>query len=195
MSELKHGKRFGRTDWLDLGLRQLTRHGAAGLTVEALCQAADRTRGSLYHHFTDHSAFIDAMMRHWRKRYTEDIAAQSAAQPPAEQRQALTDLAVAIDPELEIAIRRFAPSHPNASDIVASVDRMRLDFVIELYRSSGLEDAIARQIGKIEYAAYIGAMTLWPEMTAAERKALDQRFNEVLEQAGLIRTETHEDPL
>lgn len=189
MSELKQGKRWGRTDWLDLGLRQLTQHGAAGLTVDALCQAAQRTRGSLYHHFKDHSAFIDAMMRHWRKRYTEDIAAHSAAQPPSEQRQALTDLAVTIDSGLETAIRRFAPAHPGASEIVASVDRMRLDFVIELYRSSGLDDALARQIGMIEYAAYIGAMTLWPELTAAERKALDQQFNGLLEKAGMIRSE------
>ncbi len=30
------------------------------MTIEALCTAADRTRGSFYHHFQDHGAFVEA---------------------------------------------------------------------------------------------------------------------------------------
>lgn len=186
VSGLMAGKRFGRTDWLDLGLDQLARHGAAGLTVDALCQAAERTRGSLYHHFKDHAAFIDAMMRHWQKRYTEDIAEHSAAQPRGEQREALSALAVTVDPALETAIRQFAPTHPGASAIVAEVDRIRLGVVTALYRSAGLEEALATQIGMIEYAAYIGALTVWPQMSPEDRKTLDDRFNTVLRQAGVF---------
>lgn len=177
---------MGRTDWLDLGLQQLTQHGAAGLTVDALCQAAGRTRGSLYHHFKDHSAFIDAMMRHWRQRYTHDIADQSRADAPGRQRQKLAELALDIDPALEIAVRKFAYTHAGAQAVVAAVDESRVAFVTHLYQAEGMDPALADQIGKIEYAAYIGAQMLWPQMSAQERKALDDRFGWLLKSADLI---------
>lgn len=182
-------KRLGREDWLDLGLQQLTRKGAAGLTVEALCDAAQRTRGSLYHHFSDHGAFLDALMMHWQKRYTQDIADQSSAEPSRQKRKKLSDLALAIDPILETAVRKFAPSHPGAQDIVAAVDESRVAFVTALYEEAGMAPDLAAQIGKIEYAAYIGVQMIWPQMEGQERKALDRRFGWLLIQSGLIRDE------
>ena len=63
----------GVLHWLVLGLAQLSAHGPDGLRIEPLCAAAARTRGSFYHHFQDHDAFIAALLDHWRDWITDGV--------------------------------------------------------------------------------------------------------------------------
>lgn len=176
--ELK--KRFGKTDWLDLGLAQLTRQGPAGLTVEALCAAAQRTRGSFYHHFADHEAFVTDLMQAWKQRHTLDLADQALAEARDQRAQTLSRLANSADHDLERAVRQFAQANPVAQAIVRDVDDLRTDFVARLYRDQGLDPDLASDIARIEYAAFVGSQIVWPDMPAEERIALDRRF------AGLV---------
>ncbi len=178
LSDLK--KRFGKNDWLDLGLGQLANQGPAGLTVEALCEAAGRTRGSFYHHFEDHGAFVAAMMQAWKQRHTLDVAGEAMARAPDIRAQALSDLANSLDHGLERAIRQFAQANPAAQAVLREVDELRTGFVAELYEQQGLEPALANDIARIEYAAFVGCQIVWPDMPADERMALDRRF------AGLV---------
>jgi len=177
-------KRFGKTDWLDLGLAQLASKGPAGLTVEALCDRAGRTRGSFYHHFSDHAAFIEALMLVWKQRHTLDVADETMAEEPAARTQKLSSLAHELDHDLERAVRQFAQSNAAAQSAVRDVDELRTGFVENLYRSRGLDPALARDIARIEYAAYIGCQIVWPEMTAEERMALDRRFASLVKLLG-----------
>ena len=78
--------RWTREDWTDLALRLLAERGPAAVTVDTLCTAAGRTRGSLYHHFRDHGSLLDATLASWRKRYTDDVIEATPPGPRAPRR-------------------------------------------------------------------------------------------------------------
>jgi len=186
LSDLK--KRFGKTDWLDLGLAQLARAGPAGLTVEALCDHAGRTRGSFYHHFADHGAFVLALMLAWKQRHTLDVAVAAQAAEKDERAQTLSNLANKLDHGLERAVRQYAQANQIAQAVVREVDELRTGFVAMLYEQQGLDPELAHDIARIEYAAFVGCQIVWPDMPAQERMALDRRF------AGLVARAVSGDP-
>ncbi|MEM9630177.1 MAG: TetR/AcrR family transcriptional regulator [Pseudomonadota bacterium] len=169
-------KRFNKDDWLQLGLTQLARVGAAGLTVEALCKSAERTRGSFYHHFEDHDRFLETLLGAWKQRNTIDVADQILGHELRDRAQMLSDLANHLDQDLERAVRQFAQSNNIARQTVREVDRIRTDFVVELYVEEGLTPEEAREIAQLEYAAFVGSQIVWPEMTSEQRFKLDRRF-------------------
>ena len=120
--------RFKREHWLDLGARLLTEEGPAALTIERLTTAAQRTRGSFYHHFGDRDAFLRALMGRWREQEV-DVARQSSAPEreaqswPGLMRESLGDA----DFRLEREIRRLAASEPLVREILDEVDRARIE--------------------------------------------------------------------
>ena len=177
------GVRFRRDDWLALGLRQLTRHGAAGLTVEHLCAAANRTRGSFYHHFADHDAFVQGLMEYWKAIHTDAVIAGVEAAPPADRPRSLHALASHLDHRLDVAVRRFAFAHPIAAEMVRRVDDVRLSFVAALYRSQGQDrPEQAETFARLEYALFVGSQVLWPEASPASLLEIKELF------ADLVRT-------
>ncbi len=176
------GVRFRREDWLALGLRQLVKDGAAGLTVEQLCAAADRTRGSFYHHFADHDAFVQALMEHWKSIHTDAVIAGVEASPPADRPQSLHALASHLDHRLDVAVRRFAAAHPVAADMVRQVDDARLSFVASLYRSQGRDrPETADTLARLEYALFVGSQVLWPDAPPASLLEIKALFADLLQ--------------
>jgi AcrR family transcriptional regulator len=176
-------KRFEKEDWLTLGLTQLAAKGSAGLTVEALCKIAERTRGSFYHHFSDHGEFIEAMMSFWKKQNTLDVAEETLREEQQGRAQKLSDLANNLDLSLERSIRQFAQSNVTAGNILKEVDEIRTNFVAGLYEKDGLDPVQAREIAMIEYAAYVGAQIVWPDMPVKERVRLDRQFAVLVKKA------------
>jgi len=176
-------KRFGKSDWLALGLEQLAREGSPGLTVEALCKTAGRTRGSFYHHFADHEAFVDALMEAWKQKNTIDVTEETLKQETPVRAKKLAVLAIGLDHALEHAVRQFAQGNAAVQNTVRDVDGIRTRFIAGLYESDGLDSDLALEIAKIEYAAFVGAQIVWPDMPAEERLALDNRFASMVKAA------------
>lgn len=157
-------RRFRKQDWLELGFRQLVTLGAAGLTVDSLCKAGKRTRGSFYHHFKDHDTFVTDLMQRWQKIHTDDVIAQVEQTDNASARpQSLHDLVVHLDHRFDVAVRLFAQTHPVASTCLKHVDTLRLDYLKKLYRETALPETLADELARVEYAAFVGAQMLWPE--------------------------------
>jgi|GEM_PF-6672693 len=112
----------------------------------------------------------------WKQRHTLDVADAALAETKRERAQKLSGLANHLDHGLERAIRQFAQGNETARDVVRDVDNLRTDFVARLYETQGLGRDDARDIARIEYAAFVGSQIVWPEMPAEERVALDRRF-------------------
>src|SRR5947199_7986044 len=68
-------------DWLDLGLKTLTRNGFTALKAEPLAKAMGVSRGSFYWHFADIGAFHAAILKHWSDVATEQVIAGLEATP------------------------------------------------------------------------------------------------------------------
>lgn len=157
--------RFSRDDWLVLGLAQLSAHGPDGLRIEPLCAAADRTRGSFYHHFDDHDAFIAALLDHWREWNTDGVIEMVELEAEISgKRGRLNALAAGLDQQMEVAIRRFAAANPQAAEAVAEVDETRIAYLTRMNEDElTANKARARMLAEIEYAAFIGFQHLYPD--------------------------------
>ena len=164
--------------WLQLGLEALGEEGPEALTVEALCVRAKRTRGSFYHHFPTMDYFIKHMMESWQKTHTEDrIAATFTGKKIANQLSYLNQLATSLNMGIEQGVRRLAARDKTAAEICATVDKMRITYLASLYtQSSRYTAAEAETIAKIEYAAFVGMQTIFPDEPPARRLAMHDAF-------------------
>lgn len=176
--------RFGRKDWLDLGLTLLARHGPEAMTLEKLTEAAKKTRGSFYHHFADHQDFLAAIGARWRETSTEGpIAAIEARRE--KRSQSLARRTADIDHALERNLRRLAASEPVVAREVKRVDEVRIRYLVMLFRSElGLSPAEALARARIQHAYFVGAQMVFPEADRAFRLRLQKTLGDTLWRAG-----------
>lgn len=154
--------RFRRADWLALGLSALAEQGPAGLTIEALCRRAGKTKGSFYAHFPAIEAYLAALAGHWRETHTHRLMQETDKGGPAQERLiALDRMALALDVRIEQGMRRLAQLDPGVAATCAEVDRERIGHLETLHGESGRftpQEALA--LARVEYAAYVGFQQL-----------------------------------
>lgn len=158
-------KRFKRQDWLDFGLTELGSSGPEALRLKELCATADKTIGSFYHHFEDQSEFIDALMEHWRKTYTDPvIAALERVDDVDAKAEQLTDLSTKLDPKIEKGVRLLAAQNPQAARALQCVDQQRIAYVSKMYtKRFSLDAAEAQSLASLEYVAFVGTQQVFSE--------------------------------
>jgi AcrR family transcriptional regulator len=167
-------------DWLDLGLRQLATRGPSRIAIEHLCRAAGKTRGSFYHHFADHDGFIDAMLVRWAERQTMGVIAEVEAAKPEDRPGMLVLASLKLDHRLDGALRAFARTHRAAAARIAGVDAARVAYLERLYRDvSGMSAGTAKTLARLEYAAFIGGLVIWPDSDRVEHRAYANRFQKL----------------
>jgi AcrR family transcriptional regulator len=164
--------RFSKTDWLETGLQLLSKSGSEAIRIELLCEAAKRTRGSFYHHFTNRARFVRALVEHWQDSRTKDIISKTndGATSP---RQRLEDLGVNVlqaDGDLENAIRRWSALDQTVAKVVQEVDRQRVDYiaglVAELYQ---IDAKTAHDLALVQYTVFVG-MLMVGQITGTDRR-------------------------
>ncbi|VVT45500.1 conserved hypothetical protein [Bosea sp. 62] len=155
-------RRFRLNDWLALGLDALAEQGPAGLTIEALCRRAGKTKGSFYAHFPAIEAYLAALAAHWRESHTLRLMQEADGVEAAQDRLiALDRMALALDVRIEQGMRRLAQLDAGVGATCAEVDRERIAYLEKLHGESGRftpEEALA--LARVEYAAYIGFQQL-----------------------------------
>jgi AcrR family transcriptional regulator len=163
-------------DWLDQGLKVLTRSGFTALKAEPLAKAMGVSRGSFYWHFADIRAYHAAILKHWREVATEQIIANlEAASGDDNPLRLLLRGAFGAKPALENAVRTWATLDPAARTAVQGIDRRRLGYVEKLLSASGLPADVARSRAQILYWAFVG-------FTLSDRPLPQARQTEVLDE-------------
>ena len=92
----------------------------------------------------------------------------------------LTAFAAELNPQEEMAMRRFASRNDQVRAGVARVDAARMDYLAMLYREAGLKSQQARNAAKIEYAGFVGAQSLWPQNFGREVRSLGKIVSDLL---------------
>lgn len=176
-------RRFNATDWVALGLSQLSEQGVEAVKLEPICKAAGLTRGSFYHHFKDHEAFLIALVQRWAKTQTHDVAEQLGADISAEDRAtALTDVSMQIDYRLELGIRELARRVPEVAKIVKEADTERLAVLTKIHAQRfQLANDEAENLAFLEYAAFCGMILLDPDMARPKQKALSALYDDLVQ--------------
>ncbi|MDJ0571184.1 MAG: TetR/AcrR family transcriptional regulator [Pleurocapsa sp. MO_192.B19] len=162
---MKKSIRLTREDCLETGLQLLSDSGEQALTVERLCKATSRTKGSFYHHFKNHDDFIEALLEYWQSKYTEQIiAAVDRLKDPIAQRKELDRLAANVDNQIEKVIRNWSNVDRRVRQTIKQVDDRRIKYLTNLIAKLGqLEQQIAYELAVIEYAAFLGLQYLLPD--------------------------------
>ncbi len=159
--------RLAPGDWCDAGLALLRDEGMSALTVDRMCTALERTKGSFYHHFRDLDAFLTRLLVRWEETLTEAPIAFAGAADDLDQRAARLDDAVErLDHRLDLAVRSWALRDARARAVVARVDARRMAYLTELHAAVNAESA--RESAQLEYLAFVGAQHVSAMMTPAE---------------------------
>ncbi len=166
--------RLTRLDWLDRGLKVLALSGAAALKAEPLAASLKVSRGSFYWHFRDIERFHSELLARWRQRATDDIIALINQENSRDARlQLLMRIALAGDDRLERSIRSWASQNATAADAVASVDKIRVEYLSQLLKSAGIPDKRASARATFIYWAYAGRVMVAPDERNLDREELD----------------------
>jgi AcrR family transcriptional regulator len=163
-------------DWLDQGLKALTKSGFTALKAEPLAKAIGVSRGSFYWHFADIAAFHAAILKHWREVAAEQIIASlEAASAHDDPLALLLRQAFGSRLALENAVRTWATVDAAARAAVQAIDRRRLDYVAKLLGGAGLTAEVAQARAQILYWAFIGsAMSDKPLPQVKQQAVLDE---------------------
>lgn len=156
--------RVTRDDWIDTALELLASDGPQALTIERLCAALQKTKGSFYHHFRDAAGLRDAILDRWEAQQTEAIIAEAEREPDLARRGELLDqLAAAANWSHERTIRAWAWRDATIRPRVEAVDQRRIGYLATFYPR--IAPDLALMLAFIEYAALVGAQHLFlPEL-------------------------------
>jgi AcrR family transcriptional regulator len=157
--------RTTKEDWLRAGLEILRDSGELELTIERLSASVKKTKGSFYHHFVDMPAYLNRLLEFWETENTlEPIDAANAGGSAAERRKLLEVAIAQLDLRIERAVQAWALRDARASRVRARVDARRVEYLADLWRSSGASKRRAEQLAQIEYAAFLGALQQTPDL-------------------------------
>lgn len=176
-----HG-RWSRDSWIAFATEQLRAVGPSALTLEALCEAAGRTRGSFYHHFPTVGALLAEIASRWRQTETDEIGAQALA--TADARSALRVLARRsdrMDHKLEIGVRALARD-PAVAAIIRKADLVREAIVASLLsRAYGLPPGEAADVARLFHSLQLAGQLREPDNVSGFVAAPARRLTEMLE--------------
>jgi AcrR family transcriptional regulator len=153
--------RTSKADWIESGFVLLRTEGEHALTIERLCGALGRTKGSFYHHFESADVFATALLDAWEERNTEAPITASREGTHAARRRSLDATVKTLDWALDLAVRGWGLRDKAAREVVARVDARRIAYLESLLPRT-LPRAKRRAIATLEYAAFLGAMQLDP---------------------------------
>ncbi|MCB9596199.1 MAG: helix-turn-helix transcriptional regulator [Sandaracinaceae bacterium] len=137
----------------------LARGGIEAVAVEPLARALGVTKGSFYWHFADRRALLDAVLEAWQRVGTEGIIERVEAKggDAADRLRTLWQLASAeAGLDVEMAIRDLAARDEHVAEVVAAVDRRRMDFVRARLRELGFDAGEVEARGFACYSLIIG---------------------------------------
>ncbi len=162
--------RRSREDWIEEGFRILAGEGDGGLTVDALCERLERSKGSFYHHFDGRPGYVEDLLAAWESQATDRIIASGSSDAPVKERlRAVNRQASELrNARLERAIRAWAAREPQARRVQDRVDQKRLEFLVELCSERMHDPEAASMLAKIFQLALVGAQHVDPPFEGEE---------------------------
>jgi AcrR family transcriptional regulator len=173
--------RSSKAAWVEAGFVLLRDGGQDMLTIERLCEALEKTKGSFYHHFESMDLYLDAVLQAWEERNTKGPIEEANRNASRGARRSSLDGAVKrLDSRLDIAVRAWGLRDARARAYVERVDDARIRYLADL-----MPVELSRQkrllLGRLEYAAFLGNQQLDPTFSAPETKTLERLLYQAIE--------------
>jgi AcrR family transcriptional regulator len=172
-----------------MALRALADGGLAAVAVEPLAARAGATKGSVYWHFPNREALVEATLARWEREHTELVIERvdATAGDPAQRLRMLFASVLSSDAtHVELALLASADD-PLVAPAVARVTERRLGYLARLFGQLGFTKAQARRRALLAYSVYLGQAQLartssasLPRTAAARRAHLDDVLRTLL---------------
>jgi AcrR family transcriptional regulator len=158
-----------RSDWIQAGLVAVADNGPDGLRIDRLCRRLGVSKGSFHHHFAGAGDFKQALLAAYEALVVDALnqaIEQTAADNP---KAALAGLTAAITsrgsfyrPDLEVAMRAWAFSDPDARAVQERVDARRLESLQGIWSRILDDPAAVHTAALLPYLVGIGASLVQP---------------------------------
>lgn len=170
-----------KQDWLQAGLKVLATNGAPGLTIEALTQHLQVTKGSFYHHFDGFGDFKTSLLTYFEEVGTLDIIemTEKTTAPEARLRRLLEIIVQHTPPagsRVEVAVRAWALQDEAAAAVQARIDAQRIAYVQSLCQPILGNRDQALLMAQMLYALLVGSEQIQPPLSREQLQALFDQF-------------------
>lgn len=160
-------EQLSRDDWLDAAASTIAEGGFDNLRVLLLAKKLGVTRGSFYWHFKDHQDLVVSFLQRWRERRLAELAnLRPIGNDVEEETRRIMQLLLS-DSErhlwrmrIELAVRDLARRDKLAAQIVAEVDKARLERNVQLLTRIVDDPAGAADMALLLYVATVGAQLI-----------------------------------
>lgn len=172
-----------KAEWLAAGLKALSEHGVASLTIEGLAKSLGIAKAGFYWHFKNRDDLLRQMLDYWTHEVTEIISENSEviALEPTGRLTKTAEMILDFDlTRFEIAIRQWALQDQHAARAVKKVNRKRLDFIRSALSELGFtgDDLEMRTMLFVCYQTW--ESTMFREITRKRRRELIANRIEIL---------------
>jgi AcrR family transcriptional regulator len=169
-------------DWIAAGFVVLRERGHSALTIDSLCKQLKRTKGAFYHHFAEFADYRDSLLARWEQSLTEDPIAIAECEPdPFRRQERLAEAVRGLDHPLDLAVRAWALRDADVRVVLDRVDSKRVEYLAELWSVRTGQRANALTLARLEYAAFVGAQQLYPDLSARTTRTLDEALSKALQ--------------
>ena len=159
MSQNKQKQRLSRLSWLNSAFDTLFEEGIDQVRIERLAKKLKVTKGSFYWHFKNRTELLDALIEHWNEEMTKTVLenAKTFHGDPLERIfYTLKDIISNERTRYDPAGRAWANHDARAKKYVEKVDKLRLKFLIGLFKDAGFDDEDAEVRARMMYYYVLG---------------------------------------
>ena len=149
-------------DWAEAALQLTAERGLHGLTIDALADRLDVTKGSFYWHFQSRSELLEAALTRWEHRATEEtMRGLEAIEDPRRRLEVMLEAASQAPRSRSLyAALAEAVAEPLVAAALQRVASVRIQYLENCYLQLGLSPVRARTHAVLAYAAYRGLLQL-----------------------------------
>ncbi|OEU67952.1 MAG: hypothetical protein BA863_07655 [Desulfovibrio sp. S3730MH75] len=186
MEVIKVGKdknaRRSSADLLDAGLELLAEHTVQQLTIDALCNQLNVTKGSFYHHFKGRADYLERMLAHWVEVWTIGSMNQADAvsKTAVERFDAIVDKSNNLPHGPETSIRSWAQRDALAQSYLEKVDSIRINYLFEIFNEVSGDADRAFLLARISYSLFVGTRMIVPAILGDDRDRVIKLMKEEL---------------
>jgi AcrR family transcriptional regulator len=157
--------RTPRANWIDEGLRALSRGGPDAVRIESLARALGVTKGGFYWHFDDRRALLDEMLDTWERIGVDEVIERIEGEGGDARTKlrrlssiaSTTDETLHIDPlSIDLAIRDWARRDRAVARRLRGVDNRRMDYLRSLFGAFCPDDDDVEARSMLAFSLWIG---------------------------------------
>ena len=133
-------KRVTKAEWLAAGLQALEQGGVEAVRIDQLAKRLRISRSGFYWHFKDRKDLLGDILQYWKTEFTDVVVRRIGALEGTPEERLVKLMQMIEQYELnryELPIRAWAHHDPLARDAVATVNKVRMDYVRSLFSEMG----------------------------------------------------------